>query len=182
MSRSNPSQGGAPRVEARRRLLHELFLSHRRGLLAYLTRKVGAIEAPDLLQETFLRVVRTDKLDAVVDPPAFLKQVAINLTRDFARRRIVEANHIRFGDYLIDPPSPEASAEDRADYERKTRLLRAAIATLPPRCRQVFELHIYHDLPLREVAQRMEISDRMARKHLALAFKTCRAALRHDDE
>jgi RNA polymerase sigma-70 factor (ECF subfamily) len=155
----------------------ELFLAHRGDLLGFLVRKVGAADAPDLLQETFVRMIRHDRLDAVADPAAFLKQIAINLVRDFARRRKTEENYLRFADYVIDPPSEETCVEERIEYERRSALLRAAIETLPPRCREVFELHVRHDLPLKEVAERMGISDRMARKHLSHAFRTCRDAL-----
>jgi RNA polymerase sigma-70 factor (ECF subfamily) len=155
-----------------------LFLAHKRDLFGFLVRKVGAADAPDLLQETFLRVIRYERPESIVDPPAFLKQIAVNLVRDLARRRKAEAACIQFGDYLIEPPTQEAPVDERLEYERRSALLKAAIATLPPRCREVFELHIYNDLPLKEVARRMEISDRMARKHVSLALRACRAALR----
>ena len=69
------------------RLVRNLFVSNKSNLLRYLTRKVGAKDAPDLLQETFVRALRHERLDVIADPPAFLRQIAINLTRDFARRR-----------------------------------------------------------------------------------------------
>lgn len=159
--------------------IRELFLRNKRGLLTYLTRQVGRDDASDLLQETFVRALRHDELSAVVDPPAFLKQIAINLTRDLARRRRIELNYFRFGDYIVDAPSEDAPPEERIDYERKSRLLNAAIATLPPRCREVFTLHIHDNVPLDEITRRMDISDRMVRKHLSLAFRSCRAALRN---
>lgn len=158
--------------------LRELFRAHGAALLGFLVRKVGTADAPDLLQETFLRVIRHARPDTIADPPAFLKQVAINLARDFARRRRTEETYLRLGDYLVDPPSRERPVEERIDYERRSALLEGAVAALPPRRRLVFELHVYHDLPLTEVAARMEISDRMARKHLSAALKACRAALR----
>lgn len=162
--------------------IHDLFLHNKGDLLGYLTRKVGPHDAPDLLQETFVRVIRHERLDVVADPPAFLKRIAVNLTRDFARRRKTEANYIQFGDYLVEAPSQDAPPEVRIEHERKTRLLRAAVASLPPRCREVFEFHIYGDVPLQEIAARMEISDRMVRKHLSLAFRACRAALRSSSD
>ena len=76
----------------------------------------------------------------------------------------------------IEPPAAETSPEERLDDERRSAAAKA-VDTLPPRCREAFELHIYHDVPLTEVARRMEISDRMARKHASRA-RACRALLR----
>lgn len=160
------------------RALRDLFLANRSDLLGYLMRKVGPNEAPDLLQETFLRVIRHGKLETIADPRAFLKQIAVNLVRDFVRRRRHDENRIEFGDYVVEVPSNEAPIEERIEYDRKSRLLQATVDALPLRCRQVFVMHVYDDIPLRDVARRMEISDRMARKHLSLAFRACRAALK----
>jgi RNA polymerase sigma factor (sigma-70 family) len=177
MSRSTLSRHEPP-SDIKPRALHDLFLTYRRDLLGYLTRKVGPNEAPDLLQETFVRVTRRDKLETIADPSAFLKQIAVNLVRDFVRRRRNDESCIEFGEYLVEVPSNEASIEERMEYDRKSRLLHATVEILPPKCRQVFVMHIYDDVPLREVAERMDISDRMARKHLSLAFRACRAALK----
>jgi RNA polymerase sigma factor (sigma-70 family) len=169
-------------TEVKPRTLRELFVACRSDLLGYLMRKVGPNEASDLLQETFVRAIRYDKMDTIADPPAFLKQIAVNLARDFARRRRKDECRIEFGDYLMELPSDEASIEERMEYDRKSRLFQAAVEALPPRCRQVFVMHVYDDVPLKEVAERMEISDRMARKHLSLAFRACHDALHNAAE
>ncbi|MBU6526833.1 RNA polymerase sigma factor [Methylocystis sp. MJC1] len=162
--------------------LRDVFLSSQGDLLRYLIRKVGSADAPDLLQEAFVRIVRLEKPERINDPPAFLKTIAANLARDFARRRKTEASYIQFGEYLVEAPSAEASLDERLDYERKSRLLDMAVSSLPPRCREAFKLHIYEDVPLQEIARKLDISDRMVRKHISLAFRTCRAALRNSLE
>jgi RNA polymerase sigma-70 factor (ECF subfamily) len=177
LSRPISSRDEQP-ANAEPRRFRDLFLANKRDLFGFLVRKVGVSDAPDLLQETFLRMIRHERSESIVDPPAFLKRIAINLARDYMRRRRVEESRLQFGDYLIDPPTDETPIEERLEYERRSALLKATIETLPPRCREVFELHIYDDLPLKEIARRMDISDRMARKHVSLALRACRAALR----
>ena len=157
-------------------LIRELFERNQRTLLSYLTRKVGRDAAPDLLQDAFVRVLRHGQLEAVANPPALLQQIAVNLVRDFARRRKTEEAYVRHGHFLAYPPSDEASPEQRIEYDRKSRLLDAAVDSLPPRCREVFELCI-DDVSVSEIAKRLGISDRMVRKHLSLAMQLCRAAL-----
>jgi RNA polymerase sigma-70 factor (ECF subfamily) len=155
----------------------ELFLRNKRELLDYLTRKVGPDDASDLLQETFVRALRHERFDAVVDPPAFLQQIAVNLTRDFARRRKTETGYIQYVDYFVDAPSQEATAEEKLEYQRKSQRLAKAIEALPPRCRETFLMSVFEDIPMSEVARRLGVSDRMARKHMANAIRLCRAAL-----
>ncbi len=157
--------------------IRELFLRNKRGLLSYLTRRVGREDASDLLQETFVRALRHGQFEAVADPPAFLQQIAVNLTRDFERRRKTEVSYFQFVDYFVDTPSEDASPEEQIEYNRKSRLLTTAIDALPSRCREVFLLSAFEDVPLGEIARRLGISDRMARKHMSLAMRLCRAAL-----
>lgn len=164
------------------RSILNLFLGNKSDLLRYLTRKVGPDEAPDLLQEIFVRALRHERFSIVADPAAFLKQIAVNLARDFARRRRTERNYIQFGDDHFDVPSDDARPEDLIDYERKARLLEAAIETMPPKCREVFKLHIHNNVSFHDIARELQISDRMVRKHLSLAFRICRDAMRQTME
>jgi RNA polymerase sigma-70 factor (ECF subfamily) len=157
--------------------IRELFERNRRALTGYLTRRVGPEAASDLLQETFVRALRHERLDHVVDPPAFLQQIAVNLTRDFTRRRKTETKYLRHDALLGERPSGDAPADERVDYERRARRLAAAIEALPPRCREVFLLSAFEDLPFDEIARRLGISERMVRQHMSIAMRRCWAAL-----
>lgn len=157
-------------------LARDLFERNQRAILRYFTRKVGRDAAPDLLQDAFVRVLGRGQLEAVADPPALLQKIAINLARDFARKRRTETAYLRPGQEFDDAPSDEAPPEERMEHDRKSRLLDSAVDALPPRCREVFELSM-EDMSVAEIARRLGISDRMVRKHLAHAMQTCRAAL-----
>lgn len=157
--------------------LRDLFLRNKRDLYNYLRRHVGPDDASDLLQETFVRALRHDRCQVAVDPPAFLQQIAINLTRDFVRRRKVEGNCLVFGELPEDAPSNEASPQARLETDEKSRLLREAVEGLPPRCREAFVLYISAKLPPSEIAKLLGISTNMVQKHVRLAFQRCRAAL-----
>jgi RNA polymerase sigma-70 factor (ECF subfamily) len=155
----------------------ELFERNKRDLLNYLTRRVGREDAPDLSQETFVRALRHDHFEAIADHPAFLQQIAVNLTRDFARRRKVEATYVDFGDPPENAPSANVSLEESLETDERSRLLRRAVDDLPPRCREAFALYISERLSLAEIASRLGISTNMAQKHVRLALQRCRAAL-----
>jgi len=163
-------------LDTKQPFVGELFRRHKRELFAYLARNAGRDNASDLLQDTFARALGYGELAAVADPPAFLQRIATNLVRDFARRRKTEAAHLEFGDLPDDAPSREASAEEGITHREKLCRLRAAAETLPPRCREVFVMAAFEDVPLDEIARRMDISRNMVEKHMRFALQRCRAA------
>jgi len=163
--------------DKKQRFVSEIFERNKRTLLGYLTRKVGRDNAPDLLQETFVRFIHHSQFAAVADPPPFLQQIAINLAQDFARRRKTEAKYFDFGDLPEDVPSSEAPPSAHIEADEQWRLLRAAVETLPPRCREVFVLYMFEGLPFNTIAKRLGISANMAQKHMRLALQRCFAAL-----
>ena len=160
----------------KRHSVSELFNLHGRELLTYLTRRAGPVNGPDLLQETFVRALRHSGAAAIGDPHAFLQVIAVNLARDFARRRKTEAKYLEFGD-LPEVPSSESPPGEQLEHSERSRLLQAAVESLPPRCREVFVLVMHENVPLKKAAMRLGISDSMARRHLRLAFQRCRAAV-----
>lgn len=157
--------------------LGALFERHKRELLSYFTRRAGRDNAPDLLQETFARAMRRGRLEAVVDPPAFLQRIAANLTSDFHRRARTEQKFLEFGEASLDVPDGETPLDDRLEDEQKRRLVLAALETLPPQCRRVFALVMQQGASTKEVAKALGITETMVRRHLALAVLRCRNAV-----
>jgi RNA polymerase sigma factor (sigma-70 family) len=157
--------------------IRDLFLRSQRDLLAFLTRRVGREDASDLLQETFARYISREAAADIADPPAYLRRTAGNLVKDFARHRQVERKYLVGDGDSADAPSGEASAESLVDDARRARLLAEAVATLPPRCREIFELRVTQNLSQREIAERLGISRKTVEQHFHLAMERCRAAL-----
>lgn len=160
-----------------RRAVGEIFQRHGRQILAYLNGKAGPNDAPDLLQETFVRALRHGGLTTMPQPEAFLQTIATNLTRDLARRRHTEAKYLEFADELPEAPAPEAAACEALEQSDRERVFLATIESLPPRCREVFVLVMQENLSVKEAAERLGMSDSMARRHIRLAFRRCREAV-----
>ncbi|MBY6243843.1 RNA polymerase sigma factor [Methylosinus sp. Sm6] len=159
------------------RFVDRLFSNGRRELFAYLSRKVGREDASDLLQDTFVRVLRHGQFDTVDDPQSLLKRIAVNLTRDHARRRRTEARVIDAEAELDLAASTDHRPDARLEAEEKWRLLCEAVDGLPPRCREVFLLFMTEGRDLGEIAVRLGISRNMAQKHMRLAMARCWAAV-----
>jgi RNA polymerase sigma factor (sigma-70 family) len=161
----------------KRRSIGELFERNKRDLLDYLTRRVGREDAFDLLQETFVRMLRRDATEAIIDQDAYVRTTAINLARDFSRHSRSKAKYFAPVDVPPDAAEPALGPLEHYEVGEKARLLCAAIEALPPKCREAFVLRRFHDLSHDEIAKRLGISRNMVEKHLRLALERCRAAL-----
>lgn len=164
--------------EFRRRSIGELFERNRRQLARFLSRRLGPEDASDIVQETFVRVLRAERLEAMEDPPSWLRHIALNLARDHVRKRRTEAKYLDFGELPESAPCDAARPDESVEASEKWRLLYATIEGLPPRCREVFALYLAESLTLAEIAARLGMSQNMAQKHMRLAVRRCLEALR----
>ena len=127
-----------------------------------------------MVQDTFVRVRCVKDLAAVVQPRAFLYKTALNLTVDLFRRQRVRSEPMIQLDATEEMPSAMPSQDVEVEAKERVRLLHKAIADLPPKCRQVFLLHKFMDIPHSEIAVRLGISKNMVEKHVMKALSRCR--------
>lgn len=121
---------------------------------------MDAETAADLTQDAFLKVLVSPPPEAAqtYNPKAYLYRAARNLGIDHGRRERVlvrvDLSDERF-EAIADPsPSAETIVYDR----QKLRLVEAALAELPRRVREAFELHRIGGLTIAEVANRLGMS------------------------
>jgi len=153
---------------------HELVL--RRYLRAQFRTLADAYD--DIVQEAYLRLLRAHERGRVDSPRGLLFTIARNVARDLLRRRSVGRTNfaIAENDALSvlpgdDVPTPSESASRSQEYG----LLAAAIAELPPRCREVLVLRKFEHLSQREIAQRLRISEHTVEAQLTKALHRCTA-------
>jgi RNA polymerase sigma-70 factor (ECF subfamily) len=154
------------------RAFEALFERYRARLFVFLFRRcANATTAEDLLQETWLRVVRgRDGFDPRRRFSTWLFQIANNLCRDRARRQEVERRREAGAreQVELDPaPSDAQRAESRMDLERR-------LAPLPDRLREVLVLRYQRDLGEREVAAILGIPVGTVKSRLHQAIRTLR--------
>jgi RNA polymerase sigma factor (sigma-70 family) len=143
------------------------ILAHEGALARYLTRVWrNRDEVDDLRQETYVRVYEAAGRSRPLQPKSFLFATARHLMTDLVRRRRIVAIDAR-GDLdslnvLVDENSPEVRASAYEDLRR----LAEALDTLPARCREVIWLRRVDDLPQREVAGLLGITQKTVEKHV----------------
>lgn len=159
-----------------------LFRQYYGELLRFLTAKLGCREeAADVVQDTFLRLRGVKDLGVVAQPRAFLYKTALNLAVDLSRRQRVRSERAAQLDLPEELPCTAPRQDDAVEAKQRVRLLHEAIAELPPKCRQVFLLHKFMDLPHAEIAARLGISKNMVEKHVMKAMAHCRRCIESEE-
>jgi RNA polymerase sigma factor (sigma-70 family) len=111
-----------PMPNSKKNFMQQLYLKHGLELRQFLIRRVGEQEAPDLLQETWLRFFQLEDIDAVRAPRAFLYKTAANIAIDFGRKtkRISTFTEEGMEDESISSTAPtqESIAEGHWQFDR----------------------------------------------------------------
>lgn len=152
-------------------------LAHEGALMRFLRRNWrDRDEVVDLRQEIYVRVYEAAARRRPDSPKAFMFATARHLLADRVRRqRIVSIRAV--GDLeqlnvLTDELEPARWLGGRDALERLGR----AMDRLPDRCREVVWLRRVEDLPQKEIARRLGISEKTVEKHIA---KGCRLMANH---
>jgi RNA polymerase sigma-70 factor (ECF subfamily) len=155
--------------------LRQLLLQGYDELKVRLTQRLGSSElAGDAMQDTWLRLQRTEAIGVVRNPTNYLFRVALNIARDrlSADRRLLSAIEIeRFLNLADQAPDPARVAELRSDLQ----VVEALMAELPPRQREILAAARLDGMPRREIAKRLGISLSLVEKELKLAHEYCLA-------
>ena len=129
--------------------------------------------AEDITQEAFLRVLESaGRWRPTAKFRTYLYQIIARLCRDFVQKKSPETSD-RLGDAADVQPSPDELLA--ADEER--RVVREAIAALPPNQRTAVILRYYHHLGYEEIAAALGTTLKGAERLLARGRATLRARL-----
>jgi RNA polymerase sigma-70 factor (ECF subfamily) len=145
---------------------------HQRPVLALCQRLVGANDAKDLFQETFLRACRG--LPQLRAPAAFrtwLFRIAVR----GARRRIATRGRTTTRDEFDSLVAPTGG--DPLELREDVARLRVELANLPPRQREVVVLRHYHGLDFAQIATLLQIREDAARANHYQGLKRLRREL-----
>ncbi|QPF72369.1 sigma-70 family RNA polymerase sigma factor [Roseateles sp. DAIF2] len=134
-------------------------------------------DVPDLRQEVYARVYDSCARSRPDSAQAFVLSTARNLLVDRARRaQIVSIETFADMDALA-PRLDELSPERHLAARSELRLLQGALNLLPAPCREVLELRKIEDLPQREVAARLGITEDRVERLLAKGVQALDEAL-----
>lgn len=156
-----------------------MFAEHGPVLRGFFVRRGAKDEAEDLVQETYLRLLRAHDCrgDAIANPEAYLFTVALNLAREQAVRRRWSLLPIEELENITTLLADEESVEDAAERAQRRQRLQALLRTLPERTRAVLVMQYRDGLSYKQIAERMGVSPHMVKKHVVRGLSVCRRAL-----
>jgi RNA polymerase sigma-70 factor, ECF subfamily len=170
--RSDPVSGSVPEQDLNTIVIAMVYQYS--ALLNRVARSVtrDASEAEDVVQETFLRVLRHhNKLAELQDARTWLVRITWNLALDRKRRARVRRQTDDFEEVARFLTTGAASPEtELIAAQRRARVLRL-IDTLPVREREVFLLSAVNELSSVEIALVLETTDSTVRSRLYRARK-----------
>jgi RNA polymerase sigma-70 factor (ECF subfamily) len=160
----------------RSELVRRLFEEHNRALVRFLVAKLSSeAEAQEVAQEAYVRLLRLEDSSAASFLRAHLFSIAGNLAVDRLRQRQVRERNVPqdlFED-LLNRPGPDREVLGQQELE----VVKGALSRLPEKCRRAFLLHVFEGHSVREIADSMQLTDRMIRHYVARALAVCRECL-----
>lgn len=149
--------------------------------LGYQHLKSRAI-AEEMVQEAFLKLW---EFRLYLKPDTNIRNYLYTITRNTClnhlRNEQIAARHInnvRFQETRLAEQSLLSSGQTYAEFEELRKKLGEAIANLPPDLREVFELNRFEGLTYKEIAIRMDLSEKAIEARISKALKILRTHLK----
>lgn len=159
--------------------LTRMFAEQRPVLRGFFVRRGAHDEAEDLVQETYLRLLRAHRTqgEAIANPEAYLYTVALNLAREQAARRKQAPLPLDELEHVATLLAAGEAVEDAAERAQRQRRLQELLATLPEHTRAVLVMQYRDGLSYKQIAARLGVSTHMVKKHVVRGLSACRRAL-----
>ena len=155
---------------------------HGPALRAWLLARFPTLpDVDDLVQETFVRILRAHEVTPVRSARALLYVTARNLALDTVRRQKVvrfESITEKTSSFVFDDGGDILAA---INQQQELEILAKAIQSLPDRCRQVMTLRTSYAYTAKQIAARLRISESTVDKALAQGIRLCAAFFAGED-
>ncbi|KPA91362.1 MULTISPECIES: sigma-70 family RNA polymerase sigma factor [Pseudomonas] len=153
--------------------LHTLYRDHGSWLEGWLRRRMGnAWDAADLSQDTFLRVLSSAQpLVELREPRAFLLTIGKRLLSNFYTRRSLEQAYLEALAQL--PEACVPSPEQRWVWLETLQALDELLDGMPAVVRRAFLWSQLEGLGYRQIAERLQVSERTVKRYMAQAYEHC---------
>jgi RNA polymerase sigma-70 factor (ECF subfamily) len=158
-------------------LIEDYYCAHKDDLLAFVSARIhNPEEAKDVVQNVFLRLLSTDCLIGQATLPGLAITLCRNQIADWYRRHSVrqDAEH-----ELARTSGSGASAESLLSMREITEQIEHSLARVPADCRDLYRMHIYDGMPVRNICQLSGQPYKTVEYRLGLARKQVRKNLQH---
>jgi RNA polymerase sigma-70 factor, ECF subfamily len=153
-----------------------VFRRYYEPLCRYACRMLGGdmAEAEDLVQQSFVKLWdRRSELQLQLSVKAYLYRAVHNASLNRLRHEKIKVKYQTIKSRQLDQQHETQDTHSRELLER----LRDALQTLPPQCRQIFELSRFDELKYREIAEQLDISIKTVETQMGKALRLMRTQL-----
>lgn len=151
-------------------------MTHRDELLAFVSSRLNdGMEAEDIVQNVFLRLLLSDKLITETTLPALVYTVTRNLMNDYFRRH---TTFEQYEHYIKGVCSEEVTMESVFSAREIMEHLERGLVRLPANCREIYRLHIYGGMKVGEISRQLGEGYKSVEHRLGAARKAMRCYLR----
>ncbi|MCI2284814.1 RNA polymerase sigma factor [Colwellia sp. MSW7] len=152
------------------------FQSCRDGLVRSIMKmSVEQQDVDDILQETFIRALRSDNKQQISSPKGYLFVVSRNLVLKKLMQQSKEI-HIELDEALLEDDvdnTVEKELYQKLKFERFSKVLNS----LPEKHRRAILLRKLYCLSHKEIAKKMDVSVSSVEKYIATGLKQCKQSL-----
>ncbi|HUO97150.1 MAG TPA: sigma-70 family RNA polymerase sigma factor [Rhizomicrobium sp.] len=154
-------------LRERARWLSRNVLPHEALVRAKLRGMCGYdLDIEDVIQEMYTRILSVPSLEAIRYPRQYALKTAKAIIIDYVRHSHVVSITTSGSLETLEVSVPEASSEERLEFQAEIRAVAGALAQLPKTCRETLILRRIEGLSQREVAKRLSISENMVEKYM----------------
>jgi RNA polymerase sigma factor (sigma-70 family) len=158
---------------------------HGRQLRRYLAARLrnAAADAPDLMQEIFLRLLRLEDHESIRNPQAYLYTIAGHVLQQHALKQAKDPQLAATAEMAFEfSPVAEADPATEVATEQAFEVIERTLQAISPRAHLTLVLSRGHGMQLQEIAQRLGVSRAQVKKYLAKALIHVRNHLREINE
>jgi RNA polymerase sigma factor (sigma-70 family) len=132
---------------------------------------VYGLDIEDVIQETYTRILSVAALESIRHPKQYAVQTARAIVIDHARHSRVVSIAFTGSLETLDLPVGEANAEERLEFRGEVAAVADALAQLPDRCRETLILRRIEGLSQKEVAKRLDTSEKSVERYMTEAVR-----------
>jgi RNA polymerase sigma factor (sigma-70 family) len=133
--------------------------------------KVYGLDIEDVIQETYTRILSISSLEAIRYPKQYAVQTAKAIVIDHVRHSRVVSIALTGHFESLAVPEHEANAEERLEFQEEVVAVADALAQLPEKCRETLIMRRVEGLSQRDVAQRLNVSEKTVERHMTEAVR-----------
>ena len=157
-------------------LLADYYSQHRDEIVGFVAVRVGDADvAQDVVQDVFFRLLCSDRLISPTTLPALVFTMVRNAVTDWFRRRRIREEYEH---YIIGTGDDSDSMDSVISVRELMERMERTLARLAPECREVYHLHIYGGMQVRQIAEETHQPYRAVEYRLGQVRKEVRRQLR----